>query len=274
MVVSTRAMAALTEELKLYFENLVAPLVKQNDLKSMEMRIRTEILGKVEEQNVKLEALQRTVNQLTTRVETLETAMVNKDESIVTLSNKCDNLVTNTKLLIDKTGSLESYSRRPCLRITGVEANKDESNADVINIVKECLNEINADIPITRIDRIHRIGKREYNRWSEKFEQQIIVKFKDWEDRCLVYKSRPKWHELNKEDNTIEKPSRRFSVKLDLSKERNELLNYAIKIINDQRDGNINYIFADINCNLVCKLNNGLFKYFKNKVEFHNIVNW
>ena len=69
----------------------------------------------------------------------------------------------------------------------------------------------------------------------------------------------------------MKKPALRFSVKLDLSKDRLKLLKYAINVNNASEGNHISYIFADINCNLVCKLNNDEYKYFNNEYQFHTI---
>ena len=272
-MVFTRTMAAsLSAETKKYLDDLFAPLVKNDDLTSMEERIKADILSKVDANSAKLIALEGTVNDLSSRLEILEETVNGKDaelngknEEIKTLRGKLDSMDT-------KVDHLESYSRRPCLRITGLAANKGESRRDVINLVMGCFEDINAKVPLKHIDRIHRVGEVRLNKFSKVDEQDIIVKFKDWEERCLVYKSRPRWHKISQDPN-MKKPARRFAIKLDLSAKRSKLLNYAIELKkNANTNSSVDYIFADINCNLVCKLNNGSFKYFNCESDIIDII--
>ena len=87
------------------------------------------------------------------------------------------------------------------------------------NLITE---DFDVNIPLNHTNRIHRVGEHRLNIFSKKYEHEIIIKFKDWEDRCLVYQSRPSWIKI-KSDRSIKKPSRRFSIKLDLPYKRNKL---------------------------------------------------
>ena len=115
------------------------------------------------------------------------------------------------------------------------------------------------------IDRMHRVGKPTFNKFTKRKEQQIIIKFNSWESRCAVYFSRPRWFKMSEDERNQAK----FSVKLDLTKKRHNLLMEAVAAI--KGNNNVKFVFSDINCNLVCKTANDEFKYDSN--QLFNILN-
>lgn len=266
MVVNTRSMATLTEDTKVYLQELISPLVTKTDIEELEQKILKEIRGKLDDHEKRIASLENVVSNLREQVYNMET-MQNENKRIISDSqNECSGLVSEIKVASKKIDNLENYSRRLC----GIDSKDGETKEDIKGIIYQCFDEINVDIPIDRIYRFHRVGKPFFNKYAKKQQQDIIIKFKDWEDRCTVYKNRPRWHVINNDDS-IKKPALRFSIKLELSKDRMKLLKYAINSNNAIEDSPINYIFADINCNLVCKLNNNEFKYFVNEYQF-NII--
>ena len=142
-MVFTRAMAAsLSDETKKYLEDFIAPLVKQCDLEALEQRIKTELLSKVEANSTKLTALENTVNNISSRLQILEVAVNEKNEEINDKNHEIKTLRDKFETMDTKVDHLESYSRRPCLRITGLAVNDDESKQDVTNLVMGCLQDI------------------------------------------------------------------------------------------------------------------------------------
>ena len=204
--------ASLSDETKKYLEDLIALLVKQCDLEALEQRIKTELLSKVEANSTKLTALENTVNNISSRLQILEVAVNEKNEEINDKNHEIKTLRDKLETMDTKVDHLESYSRRPCLRITGLAVNDDESKQDVTNLVMGCLQDSNANVPVDHVDRIHRVGVARFNKFSKQNEQDIIIKFKDWEERCTVYKNRPGWHKISR-DPSMKKPARRFSIK-------------------------------------------------------------
>ena len=61
-------------------------------------------------------------------------------------------------------------------------------------------------------------------------------------------------------------------IHLDLTKKRLKLLNDARTLI-ENSFSNVDYVFADINCNIVAKLKNGPYKFFNNMDDFHEFDN-
>ena len=77
--------------------------------------------------------------------------------------------------------------------------------------------------------------------------QQLIVRFTSWKSRTSVYRNRKK--------------SKSLRYKIDLTKRRVNLLAKA-RQSTKHMDG-IDYIFADINCRLDVKFNDGKFNFFQ-----------
>ena len=86
--------------------------------------------------------------------------------------------------------------------------------------------------------------------------QQVIVRFKLWKSRTEVYRNRKK--------------SKSLRHNVDLTKRRVNLLAKA-RQSTKHMDG-IDYVFADINCRLNVKFNDGKFKVFNSETELANII--
>ena len=91
------------------------------------------------------------------------------------------------------------------------------------------------------IDRAHRIGPVT----EDEEGKQIIVRFKSFKDRTTVFKNR----------KMVGKGAR---IRLDLTKRRLAIL-LAVRKLNRAE---LDYAFADINCNLPAKLTDGKFVFF------------
>ena len=84
----------------------------------------------------------------------------------------------------------EQYSRRNCLRSSGVSEINDEVND---NIVLDLATAIDADIKLEDIDRSHRLGKPKFRDSSDDTParpRDIIIKFSTYRARQKVYKAR------------------------------------------------------------------------------------
>ena len=106
---------------------------------------------------------------------------------------------------------------------------------------KKVIKQLSCGVNGDAIDRVHMIGPGIENDTGKTF-QQIIVHFKSFKDRTSVYKNR-------------RKVTNGARIRLDLTKKRLETL-LAVKDLNRAE---INYAFADINCNLVVKIKDGKF---------------
>ena len=117
------------------------------------------------------------------------------------------------------------------------------------------------------IDRVHRIGKTYTDKTTGKKVKFITVKLNSWKSRQRFCNARPKHF-----TNGKWKPGQHlFSVLGDLTRRRCLLLNKAKGLIKDCES--INYIFADVNCSLRMKFQNGVFKCFNGENELHCLIN-
>lgn len=105
------------------------------------------------------------------------------------LINENRSLITRITALEAQADQAEQYSRRNCLRISGME---EESNESTDDIVKKIASDIGSDIQLEKIDRSHRIGNS--NRRGDK-PREIIVKFTAYRYRSKFYKHRTRLKE-------------------------------------------------------------------------------
>ena len=93
------------------------------------------------------------------------------------------------------------------------------------------------------------------------------MKFNSWKSRQQFSNARPKHF-----TNSKRKPGQHLlSVSVDLRRRRYLLLNKAKGLIKDCES--INYVFADVNCSLGMKFQNGGFKFFNSENELHCFIN-
>ena len=102
------------------------------------------------------------------------------------LSSKITSLEGENKQLKDKVIALENkadraeqYSRRNCLRLSGIPESKGESVDDK---VLEIANTVGANLSIQEIDQTHRLGKMRGTESSGK-PRDIIIKFTSYRAR-------------------------------------------------------------------------------------------
>ena len=143
-----------------------------------------------------------------------------------------------------QTDSQEQYSRRSCLRINGIEKAENESTTDCVNKVIDIFKDVeDVHLSAEDIDRAHRVGRE---------KKTMIVKFYSFGKRTQVYKSQKNLQDIK--------------VHLDLTKPRLKLLDEANELVTDQCP--VDFVFADINCNVVARLKNNQYKFFNNIDSF------
>ena len=98
-------------------------------------------------------------------------------------------------------------------------------------------------------DRAHRVGRVKKDENGKVLPRLMIVRLSTWHDRTVIYRNRDK------------KGKVRFF--LDLTKRRYELKKLAINRTND--NSNVDFVFTDVNCNLVIKFKDGSFKFFNSE---------
>lgn len=144
-------------------------------------------------------------------------------DRITTLEKTNADLLTENKSLASKVVSLEKqldqaeqYSRRNCLRISGL---KEEVNEDTDKLVMDIASTIGSAIQIADIDRSHRVGNPRQQRDRPR---DVIVKFATYRARQNFFKRR-----------TTLKDSgyRGVFVNEDLTRQRSSLLYEACKLL-------------------------------------------
>ena len=249
-MVKTRAASnkmEISADLQEYFSDLIAPLATNEDILKMFDEFKVEVIDKFEQK----------LNNQEDRIVKLESTLALRENTIEKLLVACDNN--------------EQYSRRSCLRINGIETEKEqkEDNKSVIDKVKVCYDKLGVDFDHHAIDRAHRIGKKFVDKDGVE-TQQIIVKFRSWIDRRKLYIARPKKPKVKVKSK--EKPPS-FRIVTDLTKRRYELLRKAKGLIDDDNANfNVKFAFADINCSLVLFMNDESFRYFNSEEELMRIL--
>ena len=125
-----------------------------------------------------------------------------------------------------------------------MELPPDGSKENCFQKTKNFIEQLNCGVDGDAIDRAHRLSPVTENEEGKKL-QQIIVRFKPLKDCTTVYKNRKK----------AENGAR---IRLDLTKRRLAML-LAVRKLNRPE---VDYVFADITCNLAAKLRNGKFVFF------------
>ena len=123
-------------------------------------------------------------------------------------------LHTRVKALETKADAAEQYSRRNCLRISGVAEDSSE-NTDVIVI--DMARAIDVELSLDEIERSHRVGPVKPGR-----NRDIIVKFASYRVRRKVYAERVK---------TKDRGYTGVFINEDLTKPRNQLFLKARKMV-------------------------------------------
>ena len=240
---STKDEKMVSKEISDYFTKLVEPLVTMQRLEEMFGKFKEEIIERFEE---KFTAQNK-------KIVDLEEKIAHQEKNIENLSIKCDDN--------------EQYSRLCCLRMHGLKYDKNENQNDIISKVSECFSEIGLSYEEAEIDRVHRIGKPYKNEGSGLTMKSVIIKFKSWRYRQDVYRNRPRRFENGKK-----KPGENsFSVSLDLTKRRYNLLKIAQGIIKEM--DNVSFVCAVANCSLAICFKNGTIKHFNSEYEFRSLLN-
>ena len=171
-----------------------------------------------------------------------------QDDKISKLEDKIEVLSAGLTKALKKGDDVEQFSRSYCLRIKGIKCEKDELSTKCVEKVVEVCENLNVGISKDDIDRAHPVGKN---------RDTMIVKFYSFSKRTLLYRAR--------------KRNNKIKIFLDITKKRLDTLNEARK--NIQKNSTTDFVFADVNCNLVAKLKSGSFKFFNDIDSFLKIGN-
>ena len=154
--------------------------------------------SELDDQQMKL--LDALDDRLESRLSTMISAIVG--QVMEKMQTQVTKLQAENKMLTDRVESLErrigeleraedsanQYSRRNCLRVSGVKETEGENIDDVV--IDLCKG-IGVDIKLDEIDRTHRLGRKiEHSDKSSKRPRDIIVKFATYRSRQKLFKAR------------------------------------------------------------------------------------
>ena len=248
--IATKKMS-IPEDLKEYFKSLITPLATTASLEEMFENFTSKVVAKLEK---RLDEQEQLINLQKSKLEELESRLSLRQNIIEKLVNKSE----------IKTDDLEQYSRRSCLRVNGVEVVEGEENIN--ETIEKCYDQVGLDFNANDIDRAHRLGNPYLDNISKKMVQSIIIKYKSWEHRTVFYKMRPRQFSNGRKKNDVLP----FRCSLDLTKRRYNLLKDVRGITKHYPQ--INYAFADVNCQLGIRLNNNECIYFNDKEKLDKIL--
>lgn len=170
-----------------------------------------------------------------TQISELVTSIVNGvvdglNQQLSHLEKENKNLITeNAELkkrvskLEDVVDTAEQYSRRNCLRISGVREQADENTDEIVTNIASA---IDADIDLRDIDRSHRLGRPSSDQYPRDKPRDIIVKFSTYRARYKLFKARTL---------TKTKGFKGVFVNEDLTKNRSKLLYEARRRVKSEQ---------------------------------------
>ena len=146
----------------------------------------------------------------------LQERITSLEQSNEALVQENRSLVTRLEVLEKQADQAEQYSRRNCLRISGVSEEAQENTDD---IVMNLAADMGSDIQLSHIDRSHRVGNPKNSRNKPR---DIIVKFSTYRYRQAFFKQRTALKDTG---------HRGVFVNEDLTKLRSRLLFEARKLM-------------------------------------------
>ena len=156
---------------------------------------------------------------LSARVAALEHRNNQLSVQNTTLASENDLLRSRLVKLGAASDNQEQYSRRDCIRISGIPETPNNMNTDAV--VADLCKDIGVFLDSKDIDRSHRVCREGGSK-----PRQIIVKFATYRIRQNVYKARSKLKSAGHADVYINE---------DLTKKRNKLLYEARKLVKASR---------------------------------------
>lgn len=131
------------------------------------------------------EAVESRISPLIAQIQDLERTVEAQNDRFLLYDDKFLTMATSIRSLEDANNEMEQYSRRNCLRITGLKETADENTDDLI--IKLSYDKLEVQISPSDIDRSHRIGPKIAGR-----TRSLIVKFATYRSRAMVIKQRRK----------------------------------------------------------------------------------
>lgn len=164
-------------------DELVSSIIKSL-LESSEIRllISTAVSEAVRSTLAKINA---SLEEHTGKIHDLQCKLDQSNHDLTTLKDQTERSSAAIEELKAELNNLEQYSRRNCLRVTGIPENQNEDTDNIILRLAE--EKLHTPLSLQDIDRSHRIGNP-----NAKGHRPIIVKFTTYAARFRFIKSRRK----------------------------------------------------------------------------------
>ena len=244
--VNTRSSAELSK-LEELLDKKMEHLATKDDLKEIK-ELFSSLDKRILYQDRKIASLELDNTDFEERISKLEQSVSEMGDLVLRLQDKNAILNNSVDILKAQNDQHEQYSRRSCLRINGIDKVNNESSDDCIAKVVQICNDLNVNITADDIDRAHRVGKE---------RKTMIVKFYSFGKRTSLYKAR-------------KSAKNNIKIHLDLTKKRLKLLDEATDCVDV--NSNVDFVFADINCNLVARLKSNQYKFFDTLDSFKSKI--
>ena len=263
-------MTRLTEQDKQFVQNYIdeqyrtreahKPLENAQIAKLVADAVKDAVKEAVQPLHAEIASLRDILNETRDKINSLQDKIIEKNAQIKHLE---ETIIASTKrnlemrsLIMERTDDNESYSRKDCLRISGVACSPDEDNSSLKTAVINKLSENGVKLEESDIFRLHRSGKRSpmnnYLKYinvvndtpitidpRDKTETaETIIRFTNWTARSKVY-------------GLHYKKNLHIRVNVDLTKHRRDILSNARIYL---KDGNLKgYCYANPECRLILK---------------------
>ena len=133
----------------------------------------------------KLRPLIEDIQKIQGKIHDIECFLEKQDGDMKDFKKRIDDVASKAESLADQQNNLEQYSRRNCLRVSGVN---EDANEDTDTIIMTLAREkLGTPLSLSDIDRSHRIGQPASTK-----KRPIIVKFTSYRARASVLKNRRK----------------------------------------------------------------------------------
>ena len=162
--------------------------------------------------------------------------------------------ITTLELEKDDIGQ---YGRRVCVRIVDVPDESEETTDSLYEKVGEFFRQACPDIPLSCIDRAHRIESECKSYRNKKKCCSIIVRFMSFRHRTMFYRNRKRLKDVR--------------IKLHLAKRRYRILKDPIDLAKEHPD--LDYVFADVNCRLKVIFKDGTSSFFNGIDNLKSMIN-
>jgi len=160
---------------------------------------------------------------LSDRISNVELENKNLRDQITSLSDKIKILESEKTAVDDRLDEAEQYSRRSCLRISGIPETPEENTDDlIIKLAQAC----GTQLTLSDIDRSHRVRPKHTRSSSTSRPNVIIVKFVSYRSRSSFLRGKSKLKESA--------DYRGVFINEDLTRQRADLLHNARLLVKNK----------------------------------------